>query len=218
MADRRPPKPYLPPRSVRAAGFSGEHEVFKADRRSRVWRTSRDGQPAVVKRFEHDPRRQRAALLLGVHPAQRELVRNAWLSAAGIRVVTPIDAGVERCRPGRRAWLATPAVGRSLDHLLKAEGGRERDEAAVDAAARLAADLVAAGFSLKDLKPSNFLIDDDGEAWLIDVSNASRLRSRRTLRRMLGVMDRAMVRSRVRDDLRSRFAEQCRKRLGPYLA
>ncbi|MHC4100862.1 MAG: lipopolysaccharide kinase InaA family protein [Planctomycetota bacterium] len=139
--------------------------TFKADARSHVWLADAPPGPRVVKRFEYSRLRQRLALLLGTHPALRELACNRRLREAQIRVVPIVDAGIEGRGLGCRAWLATPLTGSSLHHLLDAaQGDADNRERLIDAAARLAADLIRAGFWFKDLKPSNIVIDGSGDA------------------------------------------------------
>lgn len=188
--------------------------TFKADARSRVWLVDAPQGRRVIKRFEYSPLRQRLSLLLAIHPACRELQRNRRLRAARLRVVPIIDAGVEGCGLGCRAWLATPLAGTSLHHRLKApEAGTDGHGRLIDAAVRLAADLIGAGFCFKDLKPSNIVIDESGDAWLIDVGSARPARKPAHTERMLAVMDRVLVRAGVDAALRQRFADAVRPTL-----
>ena len=78
-------------------------------------------------------------------------------------------------------------------------------------AARLTADLINAGFCFKDLKPSNILIGDAGEAWLIDVGSARRARTRADLDRTLAVMTQVLARAWADDVLRQRFGDAVRR-------
>lgn len=174
-----PPPDRLPlrPRTLAEAGLDGRPaETFKSDARSRVWRVETPQGPRVVKRFEHSPLRQRVALWLGLHPAQRELRRNRRLRAAGIAVVPAVDAGVERDGRGVRVWLAFPWRGRSLVHLLRAGALRDlRDRRrAAETLAALTADLIRGGWLNRDHKSSNLLLDDQGAAWLVDAGAVRR--------------------------------------------
>jgi hypothetical protein len=196
-------------RTLDDAGLdSAPIRTFKADARSRVWLVDAPQGRRVIKRFEYSPLRQRLALLLGLHPACRELRCNRRLHAAQVRVVPVIDAGVEGRGLGCRAWIATPLAGTSLHHRLQdpeaQTGGRGR---LIDAAARLARDLIQAGFWFKDLKPSNIVIDDAGDAWLIDVGSARPARKPSDTERMLAVMDRVLVRAGADETLRHRFGD-----------
>jgi tRNA A-37 threonylcarbamoyl transferase component Bud32 len=189
--------------------------TFKADGRSHVWLVDAPPGQRVIKRFEYSRLRQRLSLLLGIHPCRRELKCNHRLRAAHVRVVPIADAGVEGRGLGCRAWLATPLTGSSLHHLLDAEDADTEDRGRlIDAAARLAADLIGAGFWFKDLKPSNIVIDESGDAWLIDVGSARPARKPADTERMLAVMDRVLVRAGADAALRRRFDASVRQAAG----
>ncbi|MHC5008005.1 MAG: lipopolysaccharide kinase InaA family protein [Planctomycetota bacterium] len=189
--------------------------TFKADARSHVWLVDAPPGRRVIKRFEYSRLRQRLSLLLGIHPGRRELKCNRRLRAAQVRVVPIVDAGVESRGLGCRAWLATPLTGSSLHHLLDAADEDTEDRGRlIDAAARLAADLIRAGFWFKDLKPSNIVIDESGDAWLIDVGSARPARKPVHTERMLAVMDRVLVRAGADTALRRRFDASVRQSAG----
>jgi tRNA A-37 threonylcarbamoyl transferase component Bud32 len=189
--------------------------TFKADGRSHVWLVDVPEGRRVIKRFVYFPLRQRLALLVGNHPGRRELAANRWLRAAGVRVVPIVDAGVEGRGLGCRVWLATPLAGSSLHDLLRApEGGADARERLIDAAARLAADLIKAGYWFKDLKPSNVVIDEAGEAWLIDVGSARPARKPAQIERTLAVMVRVLKRAGADASLRRRFDASARREAG----
>ena len=84
----------------------------------------------------------------------------------------------------------------------------------IDAAARLATDLIRAGFCFKDLKPSNIVIDTSGHAWLIDVGSARPTRKLVHIERMLAVMARVLVRAGADASLRHRFDASVRQASG----
>ena len=189
--------------------------TFKADGRSHVWLVDAPPGQRVIKRFEYSRLRQRLSLLLGIHPGRRELKCNRRLRAAQVRVVPIVDAGVEGRGLGCSAWLATPLTGSSLHHLLDtADQDPEGRGRLIDAAARLAADLIRAGFWFKDLKPSNIVIDESGDAWLIDVGSARPARKPAHTERMLAVMDRVLVRAGADAALRRRFDASVRQAAG----
>jgi hypothetical protein len=169
----------------------------------------------VIKRFVYSPLRQRLALLLGLHPGRRELRCNSRLGAAQVRVVPITDAGVEGRGLGCRVWLATPLTGSSLHHLLDtSEGDPDVRGRHIDAAACLGAELIRAGFWFKDLKPSNIVIDEAGDAWLIDVGSARPARKPAHTERMLAVMARVLVRAGADESLRRRFDTAVRRAAG----
>ncbi len=189
--------------------------TFKADARSHVWLVDAPRGQRVIKRFEYSRLRQRLSLLLGIHPGRRELKCNRRLRAAQVSVVPIVDAGVEGRGLGCRAWLATPLTGSSLHHRLDAAQGDTKDQGRlIDAAACLAADLIRAGFWFKDLKPSNIVIDQSGDAWLIDVGSARPARKPAHTERMLAVMDRVLVRAGADAALRRRFDAAVRQAAG----
>jgi hypothetical protein len=208
MRDTPDPSRLLP---LRDAGLDGEEvELFKADARSRVWRVDTDAGPRVVKRFEYRPLRQRGVALIGLHPAQIEVRRNRAMQRDGVPVVPVESAGAERCGIGIRSWIATPFAGTSLQHRLATATGAER-AAQVDTASRLTIDLIRAGYTFKDLKPSNIVVDDEGRARLIDVGCARRSVRPRAIERMLAVMLRVLSRDGVDEGLRRRFEEPVRR-------
>ncbi len=197
-------------RTLTDAGLAGpEVERYKADRRSRVWRVQRDGAPIVVKRFEYAPLRQQLALPLGQHPAQAEWRANRRLREANVRVVPLIDGGIERGGWRCHVWLASPHYGTSLQRRLKA--GEDNASEMIDAAAALTVQLVEAGYTVRDLKPSNLIIDSAGAAWLIDVGSARTGAGAADVSRMLSVMDRVLERDGAEPSLRQRFAQKVHK-------
>jgi hypothetical protein len=209
------PPPSLRPRTLAAADLDGPPlEVLKTDRRSRVWFVATSSGDRAVKRFEHSPMRQRAAVLLGVHPAQRELRGNRRLQQSGVPVVPIVDAGLEPAGAGCRAWIATPVAGRSLQRVLRDDADPARASRLLDRAAELAAALVAAGWWLKDYKPSNIIVDESGAMRLIDVGGTRRYGGPAHLDRMLAVMDRALARDGVGESPRRAFADRTRRSVG----
>ncbi len=218
-ADVRPrPRLAFRRKAVAQSPFYGQVlETYKSDGRSCVWSMRSDAGVHVVKRFVYTPARQRAGLWLGADPAQRELRQNRALQRAAVPVAPIVDAGVER--PGADAsggaglscgchvWLMTPQIGRSLQHLLKyAEADDAQRERWIDAAAALTCQLMNAGFTFRDLKPSNIVIDEDGEALLLDVGSVRRSRSSQRVAKMLALMDRVLARDGVNETLRRRYA------------
>jgi tRNA A-37 threonylcarbamoyl transferase component Bud32 len=154
-------------------------EVYKSDRRSRVWRVDlppERGGRAVIKRFEYSPLRQAVAWRLGIHPAQRELRAAARLRSLGLPVAEIMGAGTERSGWGIRAWVATRWLGRSLHNRLR-DGDLDdfaRRTAAAEAVGRLTAGLLSEGLVNRDHKASNLILDDAGRVWLIDAGAVRR--------------------------------------------
>lgn len=202
---------HIHPRSLIQAGLDGDViEVYKHDARSKVWLVEHATRGAiVVKRFEYRPARQRLSLIVGTHPAQVELARNHQLRKAGVRVIPIIDAGEERSGFGGRSWLATPQSGRSLQNLLTdTSTSTSEAEALILSAASLTQSLIGAGYTFKDLKPSNIIIDETGDAFLIDVGCAKPDTSHKQVTRMLAVMDRVLKRDGVGRELRERYRQK----------
>ncbi|MEM9414587.1 MAG: lipopolysaccharide kinase InaA family protein [Planctomycetota bacterium] len=200
----------LRPRPLGAAGLdAAPAEVYKDDPRSKVWRVEHTALgPVVVKQFVYRPIRQRLSLAVGVHPAQLELARNHQLAQAGVPVVPIIDCGEERAGLGGRAWLATPVMGASLQRLLTDDAcGEARTAELIDSAAALTRRLLDAGYTFKDLKPSNVVVDDAGVMRLIDVGSARPDTSKKQALRMLAVMDRVLKRDGVGRAMRERYRD-----------
>ena len=189
---------------------------FRADDRTRVWAADTARGRMVYKRFEAPTWRQVVLLLCGQHPAQLERTMNRRLRDAGIPTVPIVYHGLERSGLRIRAWQATPFMGLSLHRRFRGrtESG-DALERSVDAAARLTANLIRAGFSFKDLKPSNIIIDDGGEAWLIDVGSVRRSTREAQVKRMLGVMERTLQRTGASEALRARFRKNRHPILSP---
>jgi tRNA A-37 threonylcarbamoyl transferase component Bud32 len=193
----------LSSRTLAQAGLDGlSLEVFKSDSRSRVWLVDgSDNKKVVVKQFVYQPLRQQLARCVGYHPAQRELNGNDRLKNAGVPVVPVFDCGIE----DGKAWLATPYLGESLLRCLR-KG--EQIHVFIDAAAILALTLISAGYTFKDLKPSNMIIDERGQAHLIDAGSVKRSVSPSEIHRMLGVMDRVLARDGIENGYREQFARK----------
>lgn len=159
--------------AIVAAGEQPGDVLFKADRRSRVWQVQSAAGQVVIKRFEYCPLRQAVAAGLGMHPAQREVRANGRLAALGIAVAPIVAMGRQRVGMGRKYWLATPVKGQSLQRRLRAGAGQLGDRQRMAAAVgRLAGELMQAGIDFKDLKTSNIVLEEAGEAWLIDTGCA----------------------------------------------
>ncbi|MEM6457894.1 MAG: lipopolysaccharide kinase InaA family protein [Planctomycetota bacterium] len=164
-----------------------EIEVYKHDRRSRVWRVADEPGDAntaaaasgvknsgggwVVKRFEHNLKRQRLARAVGQHPAQREAKWNERLLTAELPVVPIAASGVD---DAGRSWLATRHVGVSLYNWLRQsdpdDPATQRQRRALTRqlgaiVGRLLVNKVVHG----DLKASNLIVDTAGRLRMIDV-------------------------------------------------
>lgn len=200
----------LRPRTLRDAGLDGTPaETYKDDDRSRVWRIDHATHgPVVVKQFVYQPARQRVSLVVGVHPAQLEAARNHQLQEAGVPVVPLIDGGEERVGFGGRAWLATPLMGTSMQRRIANPATDDAQATGlIDDAAALTRRLIDAGYTFKDLKPSNIVLDDTGQPRLIDVGSTKPDTSRKQVTRMLAVMDRVLKRDGVSRALRERYRD-----------
>jgi len=152
-------------------------KVYKSDARSRVWRVETAAGPVVVKRFEFSPLRQRLLALLGLHPMQREVRITRMLLAAGVRAAPILGHGVDRAAGGRY-WIATPWKGQSVYMLLKRGGFRDfaGRRASASAVAEVTAALLNAGLAHRDHRLNNMLLDEHGDAWLVDVMGVRRSR------------------------------------------
>ncbi len=161
--------------------------VYKHDKRSRVWKiNSPDGQSFVVKRFEYNPTRQLLALLLLIHPGQRERRASTWLRDAKIQAVPIVATGISYRGLGVQYWLATPYVGESLYNLFYHNDLVVPDERTevLESAGELTRSLINHMLFNRDHKASNILIDQNRQAWLIDyggVRHVSQSRADRML-------------------------------------
>ncbi|MEM1107783.1 MAG: lipopolysaccharide kinase InaA family protein [Planctomycetota bacterium] len=146
-----------------------EAEVFKRDRRSRVWRVVDEaGRSWVIKRFEYSPLRQRLVAKVGQHPAQREIDWHAKLIAAELPVVPIAAAGHDES--GRR-WLITPWIGDDLADWVRDGRLLDRPKLRQDVARQLgsiAGRIMQMRVLHRDFKARNVVVDDAGKAWLID--------------------------------------------------
>ncbi len=171
-------------------------QVYKHDARSRVWRIDvPDGRSFVVKRFEHNPLRQRFAATLGVHPGQRESRMAEQLESAGIPVVPIIASGQQQRGLGIHLWLATPHRGVSLHNLFNQGHLDDPDRRArvLDAAGGLTGALISQQWFNRDHKASNIVIDDLDRARLIDVGAVRRCRGRSGGTRMLANLSQTLT-------------------------
>jgi tRNA A-37 threonylcarbamoyl transferase component Bud32 len=164
-------------------------EIFKQDRRSKDWLID-DGdldQPVVVKRFMHSPIKQRLTWLLGLHPAQREIKAHQMLAELGIAVV-PIVAS-SSFSESSAAWLATPYLGPTFQHVLAEGNAKHSWEQVIEAVSILVATLIQANIHNRDLKSSNIVIDNNARAWLIDAGAARTVDGVGQVARMLAMLE-----------------------------
>jgi tRNA A-37 threonylcarbamoyl transferase component Bud32 len=136
-------------------------EVFKDDAASTVWRVvGDDGRSWVVKRFNRPAWRQRLAVAVKQHPAQREAFWHARLAEAGVPVLPHVTSGVDA--QGRH-YLVTPALGLSWFNWLRT-CDPHRDTARRHALTRQAGALTGRLLKLRvsngDHKASNLLLDE----------------------------------------------------------
>lgn len=146
-----------------------EIEVYKEDRRSRVWRVEDEaGRAWVIKRFDHSPLRQRLMAKIGQHPAQREVNWHAKLITAELPVVPIAAAGHDGL--GRR-WLVTPWRGDDLAMWIR-QGRLGNDASRRHEVTRqlgsMAGRIMQMRVFNRDFKARNFVVDEDGKVWLID--------------------------------------------------
>jgi len=163
-------------------------EVYKQDRRSKVWRIDAPpGRAYVVKRFTYNPVKQRLAKLIHIHPGQREQRRCRQLMEDGVAVVPIVGQGASKRGAGLELWLATPYLGKSLYNLFfhkELESG-ERRANILNAVGRLTGGLIDRRLFNRDHKASNILIDEEDKPWLIDVGGVRRSRGASDTTRMI---------------------------------
>lgn len=163
-----------------------ELDLYKEDRRSRVWLTDYDGRRWVVKRFDHRRLKQWLTFALGLHPAQAERRRAVQLAAEGLRVAVP-QAVLWR---GGRVHVVTPHLGESLQREIGAGILRQVKERArvVEALAALVTQLIERQWFFRDLQPANLVYDGAGGLWLIDVGSVRPSRKGEHVVRMLALL------------------------------
>jgi hypothetical protein len=146
-------------------------EVFKDDRKSRVWRVvDAAGDSWVIKRWKHAALRQRLQWVTGFHPAQVEKRRHDELQGVDLPV-QPIEA-VDYDGGG---VVVTRFRGVSLYNWLRTGGPRDPSarRAMYERLGRLLGRMFAARMIFRDCKASNLLVDpEDHSLWLIDVGSA----------------------------------------------
>jgi len=146
-------------------------EVFKDDRKSRVWRVvDKAGDSWVIKRWKHAALRQRLQWWTGFHPAQVENRRHGELDRAGLPV-QPIEAVGYQVG----GVVVTRYRGVSLYNWLRTGGPRDAGarRAMYQRLGALLGRMFAARVIFRDCKASNMLVDPDaGSLWLIDVGSA----------------------------------------------
>ena len=156
-----------------------EEQVFKHDRRSRVWSVrDQEGNRWVIKHFLHSPHRQRLTAKLNVHPVQREFRWSEKLEESGVPVVPVATTGVGM---HGRHWLVCPYMGVSLEQWLihcdpVADLGKRRD--LIRQIGKITGQLLAGRLLHREYKASSLVIDDAGVLRLID---AGLIRSAREL-------------------------------------
>lgn len=166
-------------------------EVFKEDRKSRVWRVQLpDGESAVVKLFTDAPLKQWLWALVGRHPAQREVRWHRRLAEEGVPTVVILAQGQDAS--GRR-WLVTPYAGLSLYNWLRtcdpwSSADRAKRSDLSRQLGQLVARLLAIHVNVRDFKASNLLVGDDGKLRLIDAGSAYGARGTPALARALSML------------------------------
>ncbi len=178
-------------------------ELYKADRRSRVWRIDpATGQGRIVlKRFEYSPLRQRLGWLVRLHPAQHEIRQAERMLADELPVVPLLSWHLQPQGLGCKALLASPWFGQSLwaMRLQKQTLDEDRRHQLLQNISGLVASLIQRGWVFRDLKTANVLVDGQDRPWLIDVGSARKIKpircshaGRRTWR-MLRMLDHTLT-------------------------
>ena len=169
-------------------------EVYKQDRRSRVWQPEGTfelgGEPrtVVIKRYEYAGWRQWLSWWFRNHPVQREQQAADRLAASGVKVLDLLAWGLV----GTRGCLVTEQTGRSLQAWLEeASASRAERRQVHEALVEIVTALVDGGWFFRDLKVANILVDDSGGLRLIDTGSARTVGelSREQVVRMLATLD-----------------------------
>ncbi len=166
-------------------------EVFKEDRRSRVWRVvDAAGDDYVVKLFTDSRLKQTVMAWAGRHPAQLERQWHARLAEQGVAVVPIVDYGVDK---RGQHWQVSPYAGVSLYNWLRqmdpasAEHQRTRRDLG-RSLGRLVARLLAVHVTIRDFKASNLVVGTDGVLRVIDAGSARGGRGVPALARALSML------------------------------
>ena len=156
------------------------HTIYKQDSRSFVWLVhdaSLPG-PLVIKRFDHNPLRQKLAWAIGTHPGQREADNARRLRKAGLPVVDVVGTYAQPVGFGRcKVHVATAYQGLSFQQLKrdgKLPSSQVEVETLLTAVGAIAADMLECGWIFRDFKTANIVVDEKYKPWLIDVGSAKR--------------------------------------------
>lgn len=134
-----------------------------------MWRVEDEaGRPWVIKRFDHNPLRQRLMAKLGQHPAQREIDWHEKLITAELPVVPIAASGHDEL--GRR-WLITPWRGDDLAMWVR-QGKLAANAKLRHSLTRQLGEITGRIMQMRvlhrDFKARNVVVDTAGKIWLID--------------------------------------------------
>ncbi len=155
------------------AGHVQVQATFKADARSTVQLIEHDGRPYVVKQYHQPGWKCWLYHQFRATPAWREVRGARRLARAGVPVNMPLMLRHDGNLRTARQWLIFDYLpGRSLYHLLwndpppgQRDHVRQRDRLRIaEQLGRLIGAMWRAHLINRDLKPSNLIIDDHGEA------------------------------------------------------
>ncbi|WP_145079869.1 BUD32 family EKC/KEOPS complex subunit [Poriferisphaera corsica] len=180
-------------------------EVYKQDRRSRVWLVEYHGKPYVIKRFEYIPLRQILGWIIGLHPAQIEARRATQLIKQGL----PAQPIVAAKLINGKAHLLTEFAGQQAYQELKSGNFASfaKRKQILQAISRLMRKLITSGWVFRDCKLSNMIISDkDRSIKLIDVGSFKRNCSRRRRLNMIRILDDTAKRANLSRAERLRMA------------
>ncbi|QQE13154.1 serine/threonine protein kinase [Planctomycetota bacterium] len=176
-------------------------QIFKDDKRSKVWLVEYENQKFVIKQFRNHPFRQCLTWFIQYHPAQREARMASHLAKNEFHVAPVYITTLHK----NTAYLVTPYIGKQIfdrffwGDLTKPESRHNM----ILKVATLINYILSKGYIFRDCKLSNMVLDDDSDILhLIDVMSFSKTHSFSRIYNMLDVFNRTAIHAKWTSDER----------------